>query len=72
MIKVCTDPQCEEVAHNIEKDETRCRNCYGLMVEIDQSTYQKKFMDSYFQYDYSTGKLVRPSELGYSIQMEMF
>jgi hypothetical protein len=27
MIKVCVNPQCQEVAHNISVKETRCQNC---------------------------------------------
>ncbi len=67
--KVCIDPHCEEVAHNIEKKETRCRNCGMLMVEIDQKTYLQKFASNYFQYDYQTGEIYRPRA---GVQVEMF
>lgn len=56
-IKVCTNPNCEEIAHNIEKEEKRCRNCGFLMVEINQETYLKKYSKWFWQYDYKTGNL---------------
>lgn len=71
MIKVCIDPHCEELAHNIEKKETRCRNCGMLMVEINQETYQQKFIGNFFQVDYSTGDRFDPVKNGYSIQMQL-
>ena len=61
-IKVCIDPQCEEVAHNVSKNETRCRNCGMLMVEISKATYLKKFARNYFQYDYLTNEYHRPMD----------
>ncbi len=57
-LKVCIDPGCEEVAFNIDKKETRCRNCNGRLVEINQKTYDKKFINNFFQYDYRDGKLL--------------
>lgn len=59
IIKVCINPQCEEVAHNIEKKETRCRNCNFMLVEINYKQYQKKFFHSPFQIDYSTGNIFK-------------
>ena len=60
MIKVCIDPHCEEVAHNIEKSEKRCRSCGMKMVEINEKTYRDKFSNNFFQFDYQTGQYFRP------------
>lgn len=62
MVKVCIDPSCNEVAHNIEKKETRCRTCNGIMVRINEKTYLKKFSDNFFQFDYLTDKYFRPAK----------
>jgi hypothetical protein len=72
MIKVCIDPMCEEVAHHIDKKETRCRSCDGIMVEIGVQTYREKFMGNFFQYDYRTYDLVTPVKMGFTIQMQLF
>ena len=72
MIKVCINPCCEEVAHNIEKKETRCRNCDMVMVEIDDNTYYRKYINNFFQIDYSTGERVTPQQMGYNIQLQLF
>ena len=72
VIKVCINPQCSEVAHNIKKEETKCRNCDFKMVEINSETYVKKFALSFFQYDYSTGELVNAAQMGYSFQLKIF
>jgi hypothetical protein len=56
VIKVCSNPSCDEVAHNCLKDETRCRNCDYLLVEINRQTYMKKFIGYPHQTDYKTRK----------------
>jgi hypothetical protein len=60
VIKVCLDDQCSEVAHFIERSEKHCRNCGKTMIAINWQTYEKKFADEYFQYDYRTGDFYRP------------
>lgn len=57
-VKVCGNPCCEEIAFEIEKSETRCRNCNGRMISINKQTYLKKFTTNYFQYNYKTGDLI--------------
>lgn len=53
MIKVCINPQCEEIAHNCPKEETTCRNCEMRLVTVSDNTYYRKFRNYFFQYDYS-------------------
>lgn len=60
MIKVCIDPGCEEVAHNIEKKEKRCRTCNGILVAINDETFRKKFSANFFQFNYETGDQIKP------------
>jgi len=61
-IKVCINPHCEEILHNCPKKFTRCKNCDGILVEINQKTYLKKFSRNYFQYDFTTGDFVHNPE----------
>lgn len=60
MIKVCIDPSCEAVYHNCPKQETRCKDCNGLIVMINEKTYWKKFWCNFFQYDFKTEEMYRP------------
>ena len=60
MTKVCIDPGCEEVPHNIEKKETRCRTCNGILVRINAETFEKKFAQNFFQFNYATGDQIKP------------
>jgi len=71
MVKVCINPHCEEVAHNTEKNETRCRNCDMILIKISKDQYLKKYIHNFFQVDYSTGNLVTPKELGFDIQLKI-
>jgi hypothetical protein len=59
LIKVCPDPGCEAVWHNIPKSHTKCNDCGGRVMIINQNTYFKKFSDNYFQYDFKTGNYYR-------------
>jgi hypothetical protein len=60
-IKVCGDPQCEAVFHNIPKKHTRCTDCDGRLIEINQATYNSKFANNFFQYEFTTGDYYRPN-----------
>jgi hypothetical protein len=68
MIKACIDPQCDEIAHNIEKQETHCRSCGGLLVTINQKSFVDKFINNFFQYDYTTGNLLSRAEITKIVQ----
>ncbi len=71
VLKVCIDPTCEAVAHNCPKKETHCRDCNMILVEIDKKTYETKFINNFFQYDYNTDELVTPAQMGYSKQIQL-
>jgi len=71
MIKVCINPHCEEVAHNINEEETRCRNCDMVLIKISEKTYLQKFIYFFFQIDYETGERVTPQQLGYQYQLKL-
>jgi len=60
MIKVCANPHCEEVAHNIDEKEKHCRSCGMRLLKINKQTYDLKFSNNWFQYDYQTGEFFRP------------
>lgn len=52
-IKICGDPHCDAIFHNIPKKVTKCHDCNGKLISINEETYQKKFYKYCFQYDYS-------------------
>lgn len=51
-IKVCPNPHCEAVFHNIPKNVTKCEDCETNIMEINSETFFKKFANNWFQYDY--------------------
>jgi hypothetical protein len=60
VIKVCPNPMCDAVWHNVPKKHTRCNDCGGHIMQINEDTYQKKFSNNFFQYDFETGEYLRP------------
>lgn len=60
MIKVCINPQCDQVAHNCKPQDNHCSNCDTRIIAIDEATYHKKFRFNFFQIDQQTGELYRP------------
>jgi hypothetical protein len=62
IIKVCVRPGCEAVFHNVPKKETKCNDCGGRVIIINDSTYWAKFASSWFQYDYVTMEYYRPTK----------
>jgi hypothetical protein len=59
LIKVCPNPQCEAVWHNIPKSYTKCNDCGGRVMLINTDTYHQKFANNWFQYDFNTGEYFR-------------
>jgi len=62
LIKVCPDPGCEAVWHNIPKSYTKCNDCGGRVMLINEKTFWRKFSNNWFQYDFKTGKYFRPQK----------
>jgi len=62
VIKVCPDPQCESVYHNCPVKNTKCQNCNGRVMKINQQTFDKKFSNHWFQYDFQTMDYFRPTK----------
>jgi hypothetical protein len=62
LIKVCPDPGCEAVWHNIPKSYTKCNDCGGRVMLINKDTFWSKFSNNWFQYDFETGKYFRPQK----------
>jgi hypothetical protein len=58
--KICPDPQCEAVWHKCPKKNTHCLDCGGNIIQINEKTYNKKFKNSFFQYDFKTHEYYRP------------
>ena len=62
LIKVCPVPGCEAVWHNIPKSYTKCNDCGGRVILINEDTFWKKFSKKWFQYDFLTGEYYRPQK----------
>jgi hypothetical protein len=73
MTKVCPNPHCEAVFHNCHVKDTRCLDCSGQIMLINEETFFKKFSDNWFQYDYQTGEYLRKQKpLPAVIQLSLF
>lgn len=62
LIKVCPDPGCEAVWHNIPRSYTKCNDCSGRVMLINERTFWAKFSNNWFQYDFQTGEYFRPQK----------
>jgi hypothetical protein len=62
LIKVCPDPGCGSVWHNIPKSYTKCNDCGGRVMLINEITFWLKFSKNWFQYDFKTGEYFRPQK----------
>lgn len=62
LIKVCPNPNCEAVYHNIPKSYTKCNDCGGNVMLINEKTYWSKFSDNWFQYDFESMQYFRPEQ----------
>lgn len=71
LIKVCVDPQCEAVYHNCDKKHTRCNDCGGWIIIINEETFWKKFSNNFFQYDFLTGEYYRPQKEVLQLTMDL-
>ncbi|HRN80183.1 MAG TPA: hypothetical protein PKY29_04305 [Ferruginibacter sp.] len=60
IIKVCPDPHCDAVWHHCPKEHTRCKDCGGNIIVINQDTYWTKFALHFAQYNFNTGEFYRP------------
>lgn len=60
VIKICPNPHCDAVYHNVPKKHTRCEDCGGRIMQINEKTYWKKFSLYFFQYDFNTMEYYRP------------
>jgi hypothetical protein len=60
VIKVCADPHCEAVWHNCPKEHTKCKDCGGKLIAINEKTYGQKFVGWFFQYDFDTHEYYYP------------
>jgi len=70
-IKVCPEPGCSSVWHNIPKSHTKCNECDGNVIEINEETFWKKFSLKWFQYDFITKEYYRPVMEMISIQKDL-
>ena len=73
-IKVCPNPHCEAVFHNIPKNITKCEDCDTNIMEINNETFLKNFSNNWFQYNYqqrnTDGALVIDQVLPKNIQLK--
>jgi hypothetical protein len=62
VIKKCANPFCDALYHNIPKEIKKCENCGNTMIEINKKTYEKKYINWYFNYDYLTKEYYHPKK----------
>ena len=60
IIKVCPNPNCQAVYHNIPKKITRCNDCGANVMKINEDTFWKKFALNFYQYNFTTMEFYRP------------
>jgi len=70
LIKVCGDPHCDAVWHYVPKSHTRCNDCGGRIMLINEETYWSKFSQNWFQYDFRTGEYFRPQKLVVQLSLD--
>ncbi len=63
IIKVCPDPGCESVWHYCPIKHTKCNDCGGRIMKINEDTFWKKFSKNWFQYNFETGEYFRPLKI---------
>ena len=63
VIKVCPRIGCEAVWHNCPKHYTKCKDCGGNTIQINNKTYVKKYAGWFFQYDFKTMQYYRPKTI---------
>lgn len=71
IIKVCPNPGCEAVYHNVPKNHTRCNDCGGNIMHINENTFWKKFSSRWFQYDFLTGDYYRPQKQVQQLSLDL-
>jgi hypothetical protein len=71
LIKVCGDPYCEAIFHNIPKTHTRCNDCNGRVIEINEETFWSKYSKNYFQYNFETNEYFRPEKPVFQLSLEL-
>ena len=70
LVKVCPDPGCEAVWHNIPQAYTKCNDCGGRVMLINENTYWNKFSNKWFQYDFETGNYFRPQKSNVQLSID--
>lgn len=70
-IKVCPNSSCSAIYHNVPKNHTKCKDCDGWLIEINQETYWKKHALEWFQYDFETEEYFRPVSKMISVDQEL-
>jgi len=63
VIKICVDPTCSAIWHNIPKSYTKCNDCGARVIYINENTFYSKFSNNWFQYDFLTNEYFRPQKL---------
>lgn len=71
LVKVCPDPGCEAVWHNIPKSYTKCNDCGGRVMLINEDTFWSTFSNNWFQYDFQTGVYFRPQKSNVQLSLDI-
>jgi hypothetical protein len=61
LIKKCPNNTCDSIYHNCKELDKKCKNCGGSIKMINKETFQKKYVEWFFQFDYQTENYFRPN-----------
>lgn len=70
LIKICGDPHCDAIFHNCPKKHTKCNDCGGRLIQINEDTFWKKFSNYFFQYDFKTMEYFRPMKMKRQLSLD--
>lgn len=62
---------CEAVYHNCPKKHTKCKDCGGNIIQINEKTFWKKFSTNFFQYDFTTDSFFRPKKVFDQLRLDI-
>ena len=71
MTKVCPNPNREAIWHNIPKSYTKCNDCGGNVMLINEDTFWRKFSNNWYQYNFEDGQYFRPEKKDIQLNLEL-
>lgn len=64
LCKVCVNPHCDAVWFFCSAFDRHCPDCDSRLININESTYKRKFEKNFLQYNIKTGEIYRKVTTG--------